>query len=405
MDKQTLIHDLLTACRTELCQLYPGLNLAFAWLPYGASYEIPFGTDGIRLYASEAILPIYAASPAALRRGLLHVLLHCLYLHIFPPRGVDPTLWGLACDVLVERQITALSQPRLETEVPIRTQVLAQLPEGEQSPYEMMEYIQKLPYPKEELTEAFRFDDHRLWWEVRSPELIQKWQSARSGSGAFRQGTRGTSTDGEWVEFTLLKPEPRDYRPYLRKYMVPGEEMELDEESFDYIYYDLGMRQYGNLPLLEPLEYREVTRLDELVIAIDTSSSCDEETVSRFLREAYAILTAQENFFRRMNVIFFQCDCCLLDMARIRSREEWLDYAWNVKIHGRGGTDFRPVFREIERLRKEGVLKKPRALLYFTDGDGAYPSQPPDYETVFILAGKTIHPELLPPWAVIKEVL
>ena len=165
------------------------------------------------------------------------------------------------------------------------------------------------------------------------------------------------------------------------------------------------MRQYGNLPLLEPLEYREVTRLDELVIAIDTSSSCDEETVSRFLREAYAILTAQENFFRRMNVIFFQCDCCLQDMARIRSREEWLNYAWNVKIHGRGGTDFRPVFREIERLRKEGILKKPRALLYFTDGDGAYPSEPPDYETVFILAGKTIHPELLPPWAVIKEVL
>ena len=63
MDKQTLIHDLLTICRTELCQLYPGLNLAFAWLPYQPSEEIPFGTDGIRLYASEAIFPIYENAP------------------------------------------------------------------------------------------------------------------------------------------------------------------------------------------------------------------------------------------------------------------------------------------------------------------------------------------------------
>ena len=99
----------------------------------------------------------------------------------------------------------------------------------------MMAYIQKLPFTKEELTQAFRFDDHRLWWEMRHPELIQKWQSVQSGSGAFGQGTRGTSTDSEWGEFILLKPEPRDYRPYMRKYMVPGEEMELDDESFDYI--------------------------------------------------------------------------------------------------------------------------------------------------------------------------
>ena len=48
--------------------------------------------------------------------------------------------------------------------------------------------------------------------------------------------------------------------------------MELDTESFDYIFDNYGMEHYGNLPLIEPLEYKEVNRLEELVIAIDTVS-------------------------------------------------------------------------------------------------------------------------------------
>ena len=31
---------------------------------------------------------------------------------------------------------------------------------------------------------------------------------------------------------------------------------------------------YGNLPLIEPLEYRETKKVREFVIAIDTSASC-----------------------------------------------------------------------------------------------------------------------------------
>lgn len=403
MKKDELISAVLNTCRTELCGKYPGLNLAFAWLPYAPGAIL--GTDGSRLYASEEILTVYAQSPAAMRRGLLHVLLHCLFLHILPPAGADREMWNLACDLAVERQIEKLMQPRLETENPIREQAIALIPENTETPADFVKKISELPFSQAELAAAFRFDDHSLWWEPKSEETIQNWKSLQGGSGTFGSGIRGTSGGSDIEEFTLLQFDSRDYRPLLRKYMVPGEEIELDEDSFDYIYYDIGMRQFDRTPLLEPLESREVWRLDELVIAIDTSSSCDAETVSRFLRETYGILTSQENFFRRMNVVFLQCDCVIQDRVRIRSREEWLNYLWKVQIHGRGGTDFRPVFREIEALRNQGILKKPRALLYFTDGDGAYPSEPPDYETVFILAGKTIHPELLPKWAVIKEVL
>ena len=153
------------------------------------------------------------------------------------------------------------------------------------------------------------------------------------------------------------------------------------------------------MPLVEPLEYREVRRLEELVIAMDTSGSCSLEIVGKFLAETYKILASQENFFRKMKVYFIQCDCIVQDVTRIESREDWLDYAKKIRIQGRGGTDFTPVFDYVKTLRETRELKDLKALLYFTDGDGFYPSAPPEYETAFVLLKDTGHPELVPKWA------
>lgn len=190
-----------------------------------------------------------------------------------------------------------------------------------------------------------------------------------------------------------------DYRAFLQRFSFPREEVELDAESFDYVFYNFGMTHYGSMPLIEPLEYKEVRRLEELVIAIDTSHSCSVETVRRFLQETYEILSRQENFFRKMKVYFIQCDCVIQDVALILSREDWFSYTKNITIRGRSGTSFTPVFEYVEKLRKERELKNLKALLYFTDGDGAYPTQPPDYETAFVLLKESSRPELIPPWS------
>ena len=39
---------------------------------------------------------------------------------------------------------------------------------------------------------------------------------------------------------------------------------------------------YGNMPLIEPQESREVKKVEEFVIAIDTSMSCSGELVKHF---------------------------------------------------------------------------------------------------------------------------
>ena len=55
-----------------------------------------------------------------------------------------------------------------------------------------------------------------------------------------------------------------------------------------------------------------------------------------------------------------------------------------------------PLIRQ-EKERKE--LKNLRALIYFTDGDGIYPGQKPDYETAFVFLKRTDKIKLVPPWA------
>ena len=109
----------------------------------------------------------------------------------------------------------------------------------------------------------------------------------------------------------LEKEKGHDYRMFLKKFAVTKEELSLDMDSFDYIPYDYSRRMYENLVFLEPLEYREVQKLSEFVIAIDTSGSCSGEIVRQFLSETWEIFQEKDNFFRDMRIHLIQCDCLI----------------------------------------------------------------------------------------------
>ena len=121
--------------------------------------------------------------------------------------------------------------------------------------------------------------------------------------------------------------------------------------------------------------------------------------MQEFLADTYRILSSHENFFSRMSVHLIQCDCLVQRSVVIRSAEEWKRYARSITIEGRGGTDFTPVFRYVEDLRRKGQLQKLKALLYFTDGDGFFPREKTDYETAFVFLERNEHMDAVPPWA------
>ena len=279
----------------------------------------------------------------------------------------------------------------------------------------------KAPEPPAETPEPEKEEQSPVSWlmpekEKQSPvswlgpgkgtELIESFQpvwkrAARKlaenyGTGGLR---RGRNRGGKKETLSGIEKRAYDYRRFLKRFTITREEMELDLDSFDPVAYHYGLMYYGNFPFIEPPETREGNRLEELVIAIDTSGSCKKEIVAKFLGETRSILEEKENFFSRWNVCLIQCDSFVQDVTMIHSPKEWEAYRETITIKGRGGTDFRPVFQKVEELRKQHVFRNLKALIYFTDGDGIYPEQKPDYETAFVFVRQTEKMNLVPKWA------
>ena len=191
-----------------------------------------------------------------------------------------------------------------------------------------------------------------------------------------------------------------DYGEFLRKFAVLGEEMHVNDDEFDYIYYTYGLQLYDNMPLVEPLEYRENKRIREFVIAIDTSGSCQGKTVERFLRKTYSILKSSESYFERVNIHIIQCDDKVQEDVVIRSKKEFDDYMRHFTVRGFGGTDFRPAFAYVQELLARKAFTRLRGLIYFTDGYGIYPAKMPPYETAFVFMKEDYQDIDVPPWAI-----
>lgn len=202
-----------------------------------------------------------------------------------------------------------------------------------------------------------------------------------------------------------LKRETYDYNAFLKRFAVLGEEMQVNEDEFDYIFYTYGLKLYEKVPLIEPLEYKETKRVREFVIAVDTSGSCSGDVVQAFLNKTYNILKQSENFFSKINLHILQCDDTLQQDTKITSQSEFDEFLKNLELLGEGGTDFRPVFRYVDELIEARKFENLKGLIYFTDGFGTYPKRPPAYETAFVFLGDEITSQIdVPPWA-IKLVL
>ena len=408
----------------EIGIAFPFLRSTVTGMPRTADDAVsPFGTDGFSFYYKKV------RGPAPTQADFQHMLIHCLFRHMAVPEGVIRPLWDLACDMACEFIRVEIFRSGGKE---LQYAVTGTLPEGcdprsAASIYKGLADLFDDEFPA--LKKRFTRDDHRYWYErpPRRPGDASPGQGQGGGTGFGGEDRQEelllAALEDKWRELAeVILPDKKerrryglspgsreekmllrqagkyDFTRYLRRFSILREEMQLDESSFDYIPYHYGLERYGNLPFIEPLEYSESFRIAELVIAIDTSGSCTREIVERFLAETERILMRRENFFRKMNVHIIQCDAIIQEHVCIRSPEDWKRYLKTLTIKGRGGTSFIPVFNLVEKLRDKKELKDLKGLLYFTDGDGAYPRRGPDYEVAFIFPDReTLRPSL-PPW-------
>ncbi len=197
-----------------------------------------------------------------------------------------------------------------------------------------------------------------------------------------------------------LNREKVDYAAFLRRFAILGENVQVNDDEFDYVFYTYGIKLYGRMPLIEPLEYREVKRVREFVIALDTSESVAGELVRTFVNKTWNILKQTDNFFTKVNVHIIQCGARVEEDVRITTQDEFDAYMQRMVLRGFGGTDFRPVFKHVDELIAQHEFSNFKGLIYFTDGYGTFPAMPPEYESAFVFVDNGCEIPDVPPWCI-----
>lgn len=210
----------------------------------------------------------------------------------------------------------------------------------------------------------------------------------------------GEEAGGLMESLAFANRKRYNYDDFLRKFMTITEQMQLNMDEFDYVYYTFGLEVYGNMPFIEPLEYKESESIRDFVIAIDTSESVSGDLVKAFVEHTFSILKSSEDYLREVNIHVIQCDSKVQSDVRIRETADVERMMERFQVRGFGGTDFRPVFDYVEMLRHRGELLDLKGIIYFTDGLGQFPEKTPDYDVAFVFVddeGRDLPP--VPPWA------
>ncbi len=395
----------------------------------------PFSAcDGdVYVYDPVHILKAYMLDENLPIRNFLHSVLHCVFKHFYVNTLVDQTMWDLACDIAVESAINDLELSFLNiTKAKEQVQFfdLFKNKVKNVSAEKIYRYFldEKLSdHLVEKLSLLFKGDDHVLWYLTETQKkkmnlyashgeavkplsnmllLLQGWADI-----ALRMQTelevfmlQGKGAGLLTQNLREVNRERYDYSEFLKKFAVRAEMMKLNPDEFDYNFYTYGFALYENMPLIEPLEYREVKRIREFVIAIDTSGSTSGSLVQTFVQKTYNILKSTESFFSKINLHIIQCDAEIQEDVKITTQQEFDAYLKQMQLHGLGGTDFRPVFAYVNHLVDKREFDNLKGLIYFTDGYGSFPQKMPSYDTAFVFVEDEQNPSTsnnyeVPSWA------
>lgn len=410
-EMEALAREVITLAKDQMLVNLRFLDMAVSKLIPTPMFSYPgVACDETHFYYEPAyLLRSYRSEPASVMRMLLHSLLHCIFFHSFGYEKLDERIWGLACDMAVEKTILSLEIPgsSLRRDAACVEKLSFYEKEAYGSTAEKLyKYFRNNPPVQEEyekLALLFEVDRHDYWIKEQEQELsLEQWKKiserVKADMKSFSKDRIGAETLTQNLEEATR--QRYDYRAFLKKFVVQGEDIHINEDEFDYIFYTYGLTKYGNMPLIEPLEYSDVKKIRDFVIALDTSASCRGKIVQTFLKQTMDILFSENSFFEKCNVHIIQCDNEVQSDDRVTCKEEFEDFLKAGKLRGFGSTDFRPVFEYVNQLKENGEFEDLRGLIYFTDGYGIYPERKQEYDVVFAYLDEDERRMPVPPWAI-----
>lgn len=365
-------------------------------------------------YSSEQLIRVFRQNDHYLNRLYFHSILHCLFQHLWIGGNRERDLWNTACDIAVEYVIDHTDRSSVKRILGwVREKTYNELEEfgGGICAAVVYRWLKmKSEAELNSLKQEFFADDHRYWPKEEKtgavPSLTRKkWQQAARQISMEQKRQGDDRAEGQQLFGQQIRAgaHQRSYGDFLRKFAIYREEQKIDPDEFDLGFYTYGLALYGNLGLVEPVESREVHKIQDFVIVVDTSYSTNGDLVRKFVQETFDILTGQDSFFRKARILLLQCDEKVQKEDVINSRRDLEYFFENFRIYGGGGTDFRPAFVRVGELLKEGFFEHLCGLLYFTDGKGVYPGEKPPYPTAFLYLND-FEEEKVPAWAMRMQI-
>ena len=320
-------------------------------------------TDGYRINFSPVFLE--SLSNDEVDFVLMHEILHVVLKHCFRGRKVDPYLFNIACDIVVNSNILYSKNMNLKyITLEKYGESMHLAPNGKEGYLYTAEEVYNMLI-KDSLAKnggknikGESFDDHSHWEEADDDFTIDEWEKRvidAAESSAKRDTSVGNIPLGVQRYISSLKNATIDWRMLLNDF--------ISLEVGDYSFTPPDRRIDG--PFFMP-DFNEMVEKEddpkEILFMIDTSGSINSSQITQAYSE---IKGALEQFTSLTGYLGF-FDYVVYEPKEFSSIEDILE----IIPKGGGGTNFFAVFEYVNNLEN-----KPKAIIILTDGYATFPKE------------------------------
>jgi len=303
-----------------------------------------------------------------------HELLHFILNHIKRGAGRDPEIWGIAIDHVVNYIL--VHSCNLADSLWVGQNgfiLLKDVPEG---PAELIyrELQQRVNSAKKSGKSSFTFGGYTfqlnpfLIGGKKAPTHKVKGEAPPMGAGSLYEFENHMKSKGD-LPGGISREIEKGYRA-----QVPWQRL-LTSRILSFVGSKIAMPTYTKIPYYQlgsstgvrlPSMYKKQFNL---VTAFDTSGSISLQELSKFCSE-----------YQQVEKLVTDHWVYVID-AEIRAvlhNPTFSELVANLK--GCGGTNFIPLFEDVERKKL-----RPNLLVFFTDTYGDFPRKPPSYPVIWIV--------------------
>ncbi len=379
----------LSAARTRLILDKPflgALALRLPLVPADPAWCKTVATDARKFYYNETYVDTLSA--AEIEFVLAHEALHCALLHFARRQHRVKRRWDVACDLAIN---PLLIEDGLQP--PPGTMTLMEFSGltaeeiyplvSDESEYETLDqHVYDDNGTTGDSAMGSREDDPAGEKPVPSPAraplpaalspgereaLALRWQ--QRSAGAAQQALQSGKLGGALRRLVEQLQEPvLPWRMLLAHYLST---LGRDDYSF------LRPSKREGAAILPSLRSAQV----EIMVVLDTSGSISAPEMGAFVSEINAVKGQL-----RARIVLHACDAVLASEGPWVC-EPWEELSVPSDLTGGGGTDFTPAFDWVSRQDRV-----PDVLVYFTDGKGLFPKQPPSFPVLWIIKGGSAVP-------------